>query len=134
MTNEAATEAITAYFTTAWGTTTPLTRENEAFKPPVDAAAWARLSIRHGDQSQRSLGPVAARRFDRRGFIFVQLFTATDKGRGAADRLVTAVRAILEATRFGGVVTFESSVRELGTDGRWFQMNVETGFRYEQTL
>lgn len=132
MTLAEATELLTAYFTTQWGTKSALTREGEVYRPPQDGSPWVRFTIRHTDQRQHSLGS-PTRKFDRHGLMFVQVFAPLSAGRGAADRLCEEVRGILEAKDIGpGVATFESAVREVGVDGRWLQVNVETGFRYEE--
>ena len=59
-------EAIYGQFITAWADRTPYTFANEKFKIG-DVSAWARLSIRHEESGQETLGPPGNRKFARPG-------------------------------------------------------------------
>ena len=127
-------ERIYQTFVTAWGTTSALSFEGEAFTPPV-GAPWVRVSVRHSDAVQDSLGGIGLRKFERIGRVFVQCFVPLDTGLAAVDNLATLARNVFEgktlspeAIHFFGVV-----VREIGPDDGWLQVNVEAAFIYHET-
>lgn len=132
-TTAAAVEAIQERFAGATSlSATSICFDNENF----DAASkdtWARLLVKHSASSQESIGPTGSRLFQRDGVIVVQLHVAKDLGRAAVDALVDATRAIFESVRFSGIVCRGSAPpREVGNVGRWFQVNVEAAFYYEE--
>lgn len=121
-------------FATAWGATSALTFDNEDFSPPA-GLPWVRLAVRHESAQQESLGEPGARKFERLGRVFVQVFTPLDTGAATADNLASAARAVFE----GKTLTPENirfhavTVREIGPDGAWYQVNVEAQFSYTET-
>lgn len=129
----AAKEAIYKAFADAWGVTTKLTFDNEAFTPPANAA-WVRLAVRHTASLQESLGRPGNRRFMRLGSVFVQVFTPIDKGVREADQLTKQAREIFEGkTLTGTSISFRNvTIREIGPDGKWYQANVEAEFGYDE--
>jgi len=127
-------EAIYATFVAAWGTTSALTLDGEAFSPPA-GAPFVRLAVRHTGSQQESLGDVGNRKFNRVGSVFVQVFAPKDQGARVADQLAHAARAILEGTHFSGsdIRIFAAATRELGPDeDGYYQVNVEAAFDYTE--
>ena len=118
-------------FTTAWASRTPVTFDNESFNPPSDGA-WLRTVIRNTDSAQETLGRVTNRKFERIGVVLTQVFTPSNGGTSEADALSMAVRDIFEGTRIGGVVLNNVVIREIGVDGKWYQVNVEASFFYTE--
>ena len=130
-----ATERIYQTFQTDWGTTSVFTFDNEEFDPPEAGVDWVRLAVRHFDSNQETLGGVGNRKFLREGRIFVQCFTALDKGRAAADNLATIARNIFEGKTLGteSIRCTDSVVREIGPiDDGFYQVNVEIAFNYDE--
>lgn len=106
--------------------------DNEAFEPQAQTA-WARVLVGHVDSYQRTIAPDGARMFERDGVIVVQLHIRSDLGRATVDALVDATRTIFEGKRFSGIICGgKCPVREVGNVGRWFQVNVEAAFYYEE--
>lgn len=91
--------------------------------------------MRHNDRAQESLGGVGRRKFESGGSVFVQCFAPLDGGRASADTLAAVARTIFEGKTLSPEgIRFTSSVtRELGPDGAWYQINVESTFTYTET-
>lgn len=114
---------------------TPYCFDNEDFDPK-GLASWARLSVRHTDSTQDTLGRSGNRKFLRSGNVLVQLFTQVDDGTRSSDELVEVVKAIFEGVSLAGTtVDFIGEVipRETGPDGKWYQVVVEASFQYTET-
>ena len=126
-------EAIYERFAAAWGSTTPIAFDNEAFTPPEDAP-WVRLVVRHTTREQETLGGLGQRNFMSRGQCFVQCFVQPDQGTEAADALAQQARTIFEGTSFATDVRFTSvAVTEIGPDPQgWFQVNAVGVFQYDE--
>jgi len=126
-------EAIYAAFLTAWGSTTDVARDNEAFVP-VEGSPYVRLSVRHIGRSQRTLGRVGNRNFGSLGAVFIQVFVPINTGLKAADDLAKAAQDVFEGVTLATVeVSFlDVIVRETGPDGKWFGMVVQANFDYEE--
>ena len=127
-------EAIYEEFATGWGTLTEYTLDNEKFEPPKHDP-WARVSVRHTDGGQETLGTVGSRKFSRTGSVFVQIFTPENSGLSGADALLPIARAIFEGSRITQTtIRFLNVVaREIGLDGKWYQTMVEAAFEYDET-
>lgn len=122
-------------FITDWAATSPFTLDNEDYTPPKPTDDWVRVAIRHSGGGQASLGDVGNRKFDRFGSVFVQCFTPIDKGRKGADTLAAVARTIFEGkTLSPESIRFTSaSVREIGPERGWYQVNMEASFNYTET-
>lgn len=123
-------ELVEETFVAAWGTTTPITLDNEPFKEPTTPIPWVRLSVKHMTSRQETLGAAPNRKFERKGKIFVQVFEPVNKGRKVGATLAQQVRNIFEATSSGEAYFLAGNTREIGPDGKWFQTNVEIDFVY----
>lgn len=112
-----------------------VTLENEQFEPPSDLE-WVRVSVRHFDGGQESLGDVGLRKFSRVGALFVQIFIPQDTGGTApADTIAHEARALLEGKKLTGTTVnlLTSQIREIGQVDGNYMMVVETGFEYTET-
>lgn len=113
---------------------TPYALGDEKFGPPN--APWARFSVKAQPGQQGTLGPVGARKFDRVGRVFLQLFHPPSGGEAILSELATFGQRIFEGCRFGphdirfGVVDIgESATIE---DGRWQSVVVDGRFEFEE--
>lgn len=122
---------------------TAYTFENEKSAPPeavaaaafgTDTGAWVRLTVRNTFSQQETLGPPGGRKYERRGDIHIQIFVPVDRGTADADTLAMAARAVYEGAKFGGIACYAGLPKEVGPDGRWFQVNVVIPFTYFETL
>jgi hypothetical protein len=111
-----------------------ITFDNEKFDPPEDVS-WVRFAVRHFGGGQESLGDVGARKFNRTGAAFVQVFIPQDTGIRDADTLAQEARTVLEGKTLlsGAVRTFDSEIREIGLNDGYFMVVVETRFEYTET-
>lgn len=135
-THNEAVEAIFKKFLTDWASTTPVVLDEEAYAGPT-RSSWVRLSVRHTDGQQDTLGASGTRKFARYGIVFVQVFTPANSGRRAGDLLAQQARAVFEGVpgssfdvqtlRFYG-----GRILEQPTDGGWAQQNVEVPFEYDE--
>jgi len=85
-----------------------------------------------GEEPDTTMGPVGTRCYERRGSIFVHLYTETNQGMAESGNLVDAVRTALEGSQFSSIVVLPATVRELGPNGKWHITEVEMPFRYEE--
>ncbi|AKQ75856.1 tail terminator [Roseobacter phage RDJL Phi 2] len=129
-------EAIYLAFTTAWGSETDFTFDNEDHKPPKDQP-WVRLVVRHEGGDQETLGPVGNRKFSRTGRVLIQVFTPENSGTARTDELLTLARNTFEGVTLAGTtVRFHGvTTREVGSSHRekWFQSIVDAPFEYDET-
>ena len=123
-------QSVYQEFTTGWGSITPTTFDNEPYSP---AGEFARLTVRHLPNAQRTLGPPGARRFKRSAIAMVQVFTAVGVGTARSDQLVIVARDIFEGRSFGGLSFSNVNDREVGPDGDLYQVLVEAFFDYDET-
>lgn len=146
LTYEEARDYILDKFKADWDANTPAVNAGEVpsveyqnVKPdknPLSAGnkPWARITVRHATGEQRSMGPPGGRIFTRRGVVTVQVFVPTGKqGLVLADRLgkVAADAFEGEETSTGNVWFRNTTYREVGVDGNWFQVNALAEFEYD---
>ena len=127
-------EAIYQAFQDGWGATSAFTFDNEKFDPPEDDK-WVRVAIRGNDSNQETLGKEGNRRFERSGILFIQCFTPENQGIKDANTLAKTAREIFEGKRISGTTIYflSGTSRKIGPDGKWYQLNVEIPFRYDET-
>lgn len=122
-------------FTTAWGTLTPVTLDNEEHDNNDGIVPWVRVAIRHNAAGQETLGKVGNRKFMRGGSVFVQVYVLGNEGTSEADTLATTARNVFEGVSLAGTtVRFKDViVRETGPTDKWYQTVVEAVFEYDET-
>jgi hypothetical protein len=113
----------------------PTTYDNEAYEKDDLGAlgAWARVSLRHSVRSQRTMGSAPYRKFESRGYVFVQIFAPIDNGRALRSRLADDVRTVLEGQRLGELLLHEATTRDEREDGVWSMSTIVVEFRYTDT-
>jgi hypothetical protein len=122
MTLTEAREAIYQRWSDNWGG--DLYFDGEPMEEPQEA--WARLSVRHIDSNQDTLGAPGNRQYRRQCSIIVQVFSPVEEGRGPLDALADTARAIWEGVSFSGITTYGGvQTTEIPSEGRWQQVNVE---------
>lgn len=141
MTPLEATEAILAHAIANWNTAdAALTFDGERFDPPA-GAPWIRLTIRDLPTSAVTLGARGNRLAERRATLIAQVFypLAVSDGAGPALELAIAFRDLFEPadiTASTGVVHIVggATVRRIGVDGPWYQVNVDVPLTYHETI
>lgn len=106
-----------------------LAYENLQFDPPEDPPKpWARITVQH-DGGQRAL----TRLFRRTGRITVQVFVPAGESRLELDQILdTVVPAFEDAGRVGESWFREVKLREVGSDGVYYQANVIAEFTFDR--
>ena len=102
---------------------------------PDASLAWARVSIKHTQSNQMSLGSPGTRRFERWGYVTVQIFTPLSRGQGLSlsEQLATIARNAFEGQTTPKAVWFRRvTVKEIGIDGPWENVNVIAAFCYDE--
>ena len=136
MTEAQAIEAVTQRWIDMWPAlqpTVPYTFEGE---PLESSGTWARMSMLHTAARQATMGGVGARRFERRGNVFVQLFSDLGVGRRQLSQMADSARAVYEARSIvvagddEPLTTYAGATREAPTDGRWLMTAVVFPFVY----
>lgn len=109
--------------------------EPDAWRPNgTDPQLWARVTLRHTASPQETLGPPTGRRFQREAMIWVQFFGPLNCGLAAFDAVCQEAKTILEGVAYGGIQPMGGAeTRELGSDGRWFQVAVVVPITYYET-
>ena len=125
--------AIVGRFNSHWNARTPVAWPNWGFTVP-DRGAWVRLAILNGDATQRSIGNPGANVHRHVGVITVQVFVPIDSGTHTARDLADDAAAIFRNQRFDGIRCDVPSVREVGPDDIWFQVNMSCPFRRDELL
>lgn len=126
MSYEAEAATIRTHFKAGWGETTPVAYENQTLKPP-NGAPWVRLTILNGDAFQADMVP-GATRHRHPGAVTVQVFTEHGTGDGKARRLGDTAAALFRGQTIGGIVFRTPTVRAVGSDRTWYQVNVTAEF------
>lgn len=96
-------------------------------------APWARVTVRHNDGQQRSMGTRGNRRFERSGQVIIQVFAPKSEGVTLRSKLGKIAIDSLEGNSTPGGVWFRNvRAQELGPDGAWSRVNVVADFSYDE--
>jgi hypothetical protein len=135
-----ATNAILAHAVANWpASVAVLTFDGERFTPP--AGPWIRLTIRDLPTRTVTHGARGGRQAERRATLIGQVFTPLAESDGAGPALALAIafrdlfeQADIEATAGVVHVVGGASVRRVGVDGPWYQVNVDVPLTYHETI
>lgn len=141
MTPLEATNAILSHAIANWNAANAvLTFDGERFDAP-EGEPWIRLTIRDLPTVSVTLGARANRLAERRATLIAQVFAPLEvsDGAGAALALAIAFRDLFEpadVTAAAGVVHIigGATVRRIGVDGAWYQVNVDVPLTYHETI
>lgn len=136
MTEAQAVEAIYQRWNTTWPTLEPdvsFVFENEVVE---SANEWVRVAVRHTTARQMTTGK-QGRKWERAGYVFVQIFAEANTGVARLLELVGHVRQVLQGQTLGNggdvVHLYEATPEPVPTDGVWAMRAVRVAFRYEDT-
>ena len=123
----------------AWDTTGfPLKYQNvkgAADPPPSTTTPWARSTIQHtpGGQVSLSGGVGGAKRWQKNGFLTVQIFVPAGEGLSEAYALAKTVEDAFAGVETPSAVWFRNPrINEVGPDGEWYQVNFVVDFTYDE--
>ena len=132
MTANEAKIAVITMFTTGWNNATLIDAENEKFTEP-ESDPWVRITIRNLPGGQSTMGKDGNRKYERKALVFIQVFTPVGTGTADADLLAQDAQTILESKRLSiQSWTGNATIREVGAEGKWYAINVETELNYEE--
>jgi hypothetical protein len=133
MTYEEARNAIQGHLDANWSATPAgtIAYDNLPFVPP-SAAPWLRLSVRNAEGRQASFGG-ATRRYRRRGLALLQIFVPEGEGPSEAMQLGDQAVALFEGVVLSGNLRFGPvSLREIGVEDGWFQVNLAADYSFDE--
>ena len=140
MTPVEALQAIAARVEAEWAATV-VTYDGQRFDPPSDAA-WVRITIRDQPTRKVTHGNIGARQATRAALLIAQVFAPigeVDSSHPALE-LAEQFRALFEGrdvpdTPGAECINFEdATVRRIGADGGFYQVNVNLTHTYPQTF
>ena len=112
--------------------------ENQAFDTDIDEP-WVRLSVRHFDAEQETLGRKGNRQFLRPGSVIVQVFVPYGLGVHRAQEIAQQVRDLYEGEALPVIGSdterlrfFAGSTIEVGQADGYYQVNVNIPFDYNE--
>ena len=133
MTEAQALEALTQRWITAWPALNPLVPFGFDGEVSDSADVYARISFVHTTRQQQTMGSEGARKWESRGYVFVQLFGAVNAGVKPLAELADDVRTVYEGRRLADeLTTYAGSTRESPSDGRWMIRTITIPFAYEE--
>lgn len=125
-------------FVNLWGSETPYALGNDSAVDgnDVDLAdsklPWVRVTVKNEDFKQKTQGPIGGRKFERNGRLLIQVFTLANTGTEKSDELSQKLVDGLEGVTFTGVCINNLTPREVGEDGKWYQILADGTFTYDE--
>jgi hypothetical protein len=132
MTPKEARNAILVHYLAVYDGVIPVALDNQPFNPPETGSGvkWVRVNVQFLDGRQASLGRTNNRRFDKRGILFIQVFTPAGYATDDNDDLAEASLDLFEGVGLGGLWFDRGRVETVGPDGEWYQQNVVINFNF----
>jgi len=106
----------------------PVAIPNQEFEKPSNSP-FIRLEVRHSTGGAAS---ISTKHFIRKGFFFVQVFTLFESGSYLNDQLCQIALNAFDGKDINGIWFRDSTVREVGPDGKYYQQNVLHSFEYDE--
>ena len=125
--------AIRERFRVEWGSTTAVQMPKVAFVPP-DNVPWVRLVIDDAASNWASFGDPGNNTERNFGQVTTQIFALTGDGEGEALELADQAKAVFRAWRdvaSGVRFLVPPYARQIGDDGKWYQINVVAPFQFD---
>ncbi|MEQ1624983.1 MAG: hypothetical protein ABL870_09840 [Sediminibacterium sp.] len=105
--------------------------------PPLPETPFLRVSIFHNFSRQATFAP-GAKRYERSGLVTIQIFTPLSSNLVAPNIALCEKLGIITRDAFegkntpGGVWFRNANLREVGSDGTWYQFNMSVEFNYDE--
>lgn len=120
---------IQSAFDTAWASETPITWNNVRYDS--DNSEFVRFTVKFDDGWQASLGGITNRLFRLSGFVFVQIFTDLNENPKRGDELAQIAYDHF-VTPLAGIRYFNPKLKDVGSDGNYYQQNIVVEFQVDQ--
>ncbi len=109
----------------------PLAFDNVDVEEMNHTGLWIRAKIIQGETVQASLG--ASKRFRTVGVVMFQIFTPLRQGDREALKIADKIVALFRSITVDEVTYKTPSVKNVGRDGKWHQINASCPFYYDVT-
>lgn len=127
-----ATASMRRFFDANWPHDVPVAYDDVSFSKP-DAEPWVRLTIKHNEGFQASVGDPGNNRHRREGIIVAQIFSPEGDASKTARELADSAADIFIGATDNGIHFYNTVAREAGNDGMgWYQINVTASFWYDR--
>lgn len=128
--------AIRVRFKDAWDGQPPYQEPSQKFTPP-DNGPWMRLVIQDAGAQWASMGDPGNNIARNVGQVTVQIFVPSGEGEGdalaIADLAMVAFRSWNDAAS-GLRFEVPPYARQIGTEGKWYQVNVVAPYRFDDFI
>ena len=126
----AASLLIQAYFSAGWGSACAVIYDDDPASIP-DNAPFCRLTIKHGEGDQSSMGSPGSNRHEQRGRVYAQICVPQGDAGLTAKSLASQAAALFRGKSTNEIEFYQTAVREQGNDGRgYFVVTATARFRY----
>ena len=131
-------DAIISHFESAWSGFSydldDIKYENKPEdRPDGDDVVWCRFRIEHTFFKKNSLSnPAGLAKYGRDAILTIQLFAPCNDGLN--DEIPQSIVDIFEAgvATLPGIWFRDTTAKEIGTDGIWYQTNITANVQYDQ--
>ena len=125
--------AIESECMTQWDNATPIAWDNIDFdKPSNPKESWVRVHIEYGITAQASMG--TKRTWRTPGVVFVQCFSALDKGTKESATLADDVKNVFQGLQVSGVTFRGTSLVTNEQSGEWWMGVTATDFFADEQI
>lgn len=132
MSHEAAHAAIRQRFETIWAGATPVQYPNVKFEAPE--TEWARLNVATANAEWAGFGDPGNNPERNFGQVTVQIFIPSGEGEGRGLELADLVKSAFRSwsdNASGVRFLVPPYARQIGVDGKWYQINVVAPFQFD---
>jgi len=136
MTLDARHAAIRTRFKDFWAGQPPTQFPNQKFTPP-DNLPWMRLVIQDAGVNWASMGDPGNNVARNVGQVTVQIFTPSGDGEGLALEIANQALAVFRSwsdTATGLRFEVPPYARQVGVEGKWYQINVVAPFKFDDFM
>lgn len=128
-------QAVLSRWVTSWGATTPYVFEEEELPSGVTRGQsdWVRVVVVDRPSAQESLGAQGERKYRRRAWVVMQVFTPSNHGVARGVALANQARDVYEGLSLGGLDFVDGQINRIGNVPPEYQVNVVVPFDYQQT-
>lgn len=128
-------DVIFGIFKNSWDAKYPVVWTDVNDSVPTDTTHWARVVLRHNSGRQTSLtNESGCVRYNRRGYLYVQIFSPIAMGHGAGYELAQSVTTAFQKAKHPTVWFRRVFITEVGQDGAFQQINVSVAFEYDEVI
>ena len=133
MTPKEARNKLISKYLTQFNGQFPIAIAGQPFKKPTTPTPWVRIAVVMNDGYQISLGIIGNRRFQKSGFVVVQVFTPINTGTNKNDEMADEGLKCLDGIRIDpSLWTFEGRIDTIGDTDDYYQQNVVVKFKFEE--